>query len=291
MRLATRRAGDGAEEAHVPGDQPAVEPEDRGKERQPVHVPAMAGGEQERQHGARREAADDDRVAVLAQAEEGLLGAVVPVLPGGGLDVVVGAAVAGELRAEHGAAGARHAVGDVAHLGRRAGEAVDQQHAHPAAGDEIGVVLQNRHTRLVFPLDSCSDTRAIAHAALSLTKPQPSGRHLRGRAAGRGPPEARALSGTYTLIHASATGPRGRLRSRCCRPSLPMPGSPWPPRLRSNGGCRVCWVEKTALLPAAHRVCRVRPSIEVKGTARGSSQARAPQAGAAGMRAERLRFR
>src|SRR6476659_7547087 len=233
-----------------------------------MHVLGVAGSEQQRQDGTRRQAADDDGVAGLAHLEQGLLGAGVPVLPGRSLDVVLGAAMAGELRAIDGIAGPRHPVGDIAHLRRGAAEPMDQQHAHPIAADEVAVVLQNRHTRLVFPLVSRSDTRAIAHAALLLTKPQPSGRHLRGRAAGRGPPEARARSGTYTLIHASATGPRGRLRSRCCRPSLPTPGSPWPPRLRSNSGCRVGRAEKTALLLAAHRVCRVRPLIEVKGTAR-----------------------
>ena len=88
------------EEAHVPGDQPAVEPEHGGKQRGAMHVLGVAGGEQQRQHGARRQAADDDGVAGLAHLEQGLLGAGVPVLPGRGLDVLVGAAVAGELRAK-----------------------------------------------------------------------------------------------------------------------------------------------------------------------------------------------
>ena len=142
------------EEAHVPGDEPAVEPEDGGKERSAMHVLGMAGGEQQRQHGTRRQAADDDGVAGLAHLEQGLLGAGVPVLPGRGLDVVLGAAMAGQLRAIDGIAGPRHAVGDVAHLRRGAAETMDQQHTHPIAADVVAVVLQNRHTRLVFPLVS-----------------------------------------------------------------------------------------------------------------------------------------
>ena len=153
------------EEAHVPGDDPAVEPEHGRKQGGAMHVLGMAGGKQQRQHGARGQAADDDGVAGLAHLEQGLLGARVPILPAGGLDVLLGAAVAGELRAIDGVAGPRHAIGHVAHLRRRAAETVDQQHAHPVAADEVAVVLLNRHARLVFPLASRPDTRAIAHAA------------------------------------------------------------------------------------------------------------------------------
>src|SRR5262245_2031309 len=71
----------------------------------------------------------------------------------------------GKLRAIGGVARPRHAVGDVAHLGGRATQTVDQQHAHPIAADEVAVVLLNRHTRLVLPLASRLDTRAIAYAA------------------------------------------------------------------------------------------------------------------------------
>ena len=115
-----------------------------------MHVLGVAGGQQQGQHGAGRQAADDDDVAFLAEAGEGLLGAGVPVLPGGFLDVGLGAAVTGQLRAVDGEAGASQAVGDEAHLGRGAAQAMHQEHPGPAARHVVALVLDGHVTPPCF---------------------------------------------------------------------------------------------------------------------------------------------
>ena len=87
--------------------------------------------------GAHAEAADDDRVALLADLDEGLTGGEVPVLPAA---AVLGA-VTGELGGVNRVAGAGEAHGHEANLGRGAAEAVQEQDARLATGEADGGVL------------------------------------------------------------------------------------------------------------------------------------------------------
>ena len=73
-------------------------------------------------------------------------------LPGRAAQLLGRAAMAGELAAVDRVAGAREAVGDEPQLGRRAAEAVDQQHAEAAAGDEVAAIrhVLIRHLFFLF---------------------------------------------------------------------------------------------------------------------------------------------
>ena len=90
---------------------------------------------------AEAEAADDDRVAVLADFIERRFGAAVPILPIGLNDVLARAAVPGELWAVNRIAGAAEAHRHEAHLSGGSAQSVDQQHTDLPAGDPVGVVL------------------------------------------------------------------------------------------------------------------------------------------------------
>ena len=87
--------------------------------------------------GAHAEAADDDRVALLADLVESLAGAQVPVLPAA---AVLGA-VTGELGGVNRVAGAGEAHGHEAHLGGGAAQTVQKQDADLATGEADGGVL------------------------------------------------------------------------------------------------------------------------------------------------------
>ena len=131
----------------LPGHVPAVDPQRRGEEGQALHVIGVLGGEKQAEQRARRQAADDHRVAGLAQLGECGLRAPVPVLPGGGLHFLGGAAMPRELRAEDGVALTRQTVRDVAHLAGRATQTVDQEHPDVIAGHAVGLVLRSRGHR------------------------------------------------------------------------------------------------------------------------------------------------
>ncbi len=92
----------------------------------------------EAEDGAHAQAADDYRVALLADFDERLAGRQVPVLPAA--RVVV--AVAGELGSVNRVAGAGEAHGDEAHLGRGAAQAVQEKNADLATGDAEALVLR-----------------------------------------------------------------------------------------------------------------------------------------------------
>jgi len=93
----------------------------------------MPDGQVQAEDAAEAEAAHDHRVAVLAQFNERVLGAPIPVLPTRLHDIGATAAVAGQLRAMHRVAGAGQAHRHVAHLGRRPTQAVDQENPGLAA--------------------------------------------------------------------------------------------------------------------------------------------------------------
>ena len=68
--------------------------------------------------------------------------------------------MAGELAAVNGVAGAREAVGDEPHLGRRSAQAMNQQHAQAPAAYEVATVRQVLVGHLLFP------TRYVAMHAI-----------------------------------------------------------------------------------------------------------------------------
>ena len=72
---------------------------------------------------------------MLLEPVVGRLDAGVPLLPGRAAQLLGRAAVAGELAAVDGVAGAREALRDEPQLDRRAAEAMDQQHADAAAAE------------------------------------------------------------------------------------------------------------------------------------------------------------
>ena len=81
---------------------------------------------------------------------EGVARALVPVVPTGGLQVGVAPAVAGQGRHVDRAAGLGQAHRDPSQFGRRAGEAVDQQHRDlSVAENETGAAFA--HVDLVCP--------------------------------------------------------------------------------------------------------------------------------------------
>ena len=126
------------EQLGVPGHRPAVDPEGRREQRHALHLARVASGEVQTEDGAHAEAADDDRVALLADLVESGAGRQVPVLPAAG---VLGA-VAGELGGVNRVAGAGEAHGHEAHLGGGPAQAVQQQDADLATGDAEALVLR-----------------------------------------------------------------------------------------------------------------------------------------------------
>jgi hypothetical protein len=112
---------------------PAVVEERRAVEAEAVDLTRAVDGELERKHRAHRQAGDEEMIDVFAQAVGGFRHAGRPVAPAGREQVVDVATMAGELHAEHAETGALQAVADIAHLGRRAGQAVDEQDASAAA--------------------------------------------------------------------------------------------------------------------------------------------------------------
>ena len=155
MRSNSKRIGVGRtywRNTRVPGHRPAVELERRGVEQQTVHVLGPLLREVQRQDAAHRKAAREDDVAVFAQPVVRRLDARIPFLPGRAAQFLGRAAVAGELAAVDGVAGAGETLGDEPKLGRRAAEAVDQQDADAAAANELAAI---RDSSLSFLSLSC----------------------------------------------------------------------------------------------------------------------------------------
>jgi hypothetical protein len=88
------------------------------------------------QYRAHRQAADEQLVDLATQARRRIFHALVPLFPGGRQQVIHGAAMAGQLHAVYGEAGVVQALAQHAHFRRGAGQAVDQQHALRATGEE-----------------------------------------------------------------------------------------------------------------------------------------------------------
>ena len=68
------------------------------------------------------------------------LHALVPMLPGRGLELFGAAAMAGELRHVHRVPGAGQALSDIAHLDGRAAETMDKEEAQRASGKSNALV-------------------------------------------------------------------------------------------------------------------------------------------------------
>src|SRR5262249_2686708 len=132
-----------------------------------VNLFRVLGGEQKAQHGTGREAADNDAVARGAEFQQGLLGAPVPVLPSGGLEIGLAAAVAGQLRAKHRHSEPSQAIGDEAKLGRRAAQSVDQKDTRAAPVDTIAPVIHPHGTSLLAEIDK-ADSRGARKVPLFL---------------------------------------------------------------------------------------------------------------------------
>ncbi len=96
----------------------------------------MIRGELQRQQRAHRQAADEQMVDLAGQFVRGALDAGVPVAPAGGEQVFDIAAMAGQLHAVHRVAGVVEALAEQAHFHRRAGQAMDQQHAAAVTFEE-----------------------------------------------------------------------------------------------------------------------------------------------------------
>src|SRR5262249_16131633 len=93
-----------------------------------------------------RQAADEHPVAAPRQLAVGGFDAVVPVAPAGAQQLVFGAAMPGKLHAVDRIAGGGELLADEPHLGRCAGQAVDQEDpVTPAVEPEAGI---DRHARV-----------------------------------------------------------------------------------------------------------------------------------------------
>ena len=101
----------------------------------------MLGGVVKRQDSAHREAAHDDRTAMLAQSVVLLFDALVPLLPGRRLQLLGALAMAGELRDVHRVAGTGETLSDEAQLYRRNAEPVDKKEAPRPSGKAKTFIL------------------------------------------------------------------------------------------------------------------------------------------------------
>jgi len=113
-----------------------------------VHLGLALRREVQGQHRAHREPARDDRVAALAQPVMCVLDARIPVAPAGHEQVVLVAAMAGELAAMHREALSGDALGDEFQLQRRAAEPVHQQKAGRPVAERETVVGGDHGLRL-----------------------------------------------------------------------------------------------------------------------------------------------
>ena len=135
-----RQRTDVVQHPRVPGHRPAVELERGGEEQQAVHAVGPVLGEVRCQDAAHRQAAGNDDVAMLPQPVVGRLDARVPFPPGRAPQLLGRAAVAGELAAIDGVAGAGQTLRDEAQLDRRPAETVHEQHADAPAANELAAV-------------------------------------------------------------------------------------------------------------------------------------------------------
>ncbi len=128
--------------ARVPGHRPAVELQGRREQQQALHALGPLLRQPQRQDAAHRQPARDDDVAVLAQPVVAFLDAGVPLLPSRAAQLFRRAAMPGQLDAVDGMAGAGERLRHETQLGRRAAQAMDQQHANAATGDEQAAILK-----------------------------------------------------------------------------------------------------------------------------------------------------
>src|SRR5436190_17331591 len=98
-------------------------------------------GEVRCQDAAHRQAPRNDDVAMLPQSVMGRFDAGVPFPPGRAPQLLGRPAVAGELAAIDGVAGASETVRDEAELGRRSSETMHEQHTQAPAANELSAVL------------------------------------------------------------------------------------------------------------------------------------------------------
>ncbi len=105
------------------------------------HVGTVLGRQSEGEAAAHGQATDHDLLAVGPQLLEGALHLGVPVRPAGPVELLPARPVAGQARHRHGVPLLGEVLGPGPHRGRRAGEAVAQQHADPAPAGAVGVAL------------------------------------------------------------------------------------------------------------------------------------------------------
>lgn len=94
----------------------------------------------QRQDGAHRQAAGQDRVAMLFQPGVRRLDTGAPLLPGRPAQFLRRAAVARKLHAKNGVPGARQSLRDKAQLDRRAAEPVNEEDANASSPQENAAV-------------------------------------------------------------------------------------------------------------------------------------------------------
>src|SRR5436190_14596630 len=141
-----RRVIDERQQPVIPGHAPAVVEKRRRKARHASNLAGEFSGEHEREIGAERQAADHQRHAFglccLARLEERLSRRVVELMPLGAREHAHRLAVIHEPRATHvEARAAAQEVRDVAELGGRAGEAVQQHHAAATFAAKIDAAI------------------------------------------------------------------------------------------------------------------------------------------------------
>ena len=102
----------------------------------------MLGGQVQREQRAHGEAADEDLLTARLEIGERFLDVISPVGPFMAVHVLHGGPMAGEERPRDGEATLVKGVAHQAHLRRRAGEAMDEEHADGAALQEEGGWVQ-----------------------------------------------------------------------------------------------------------------------------------------------------
>src|SRR5712671_1513428 len=102
------------------------------------------GREAQRQDRSQRKSADDNRRAALLQRAQRDLYGIEPVMPIGGAQIVLAAAVSGKLAAGYRETGASKPTRNRLEFERRTPETMDQQHADAVAGEEQAPVRPPR---------------------------------------------------------------------------------------------------------------------------------------------------
>src|SRR5262249_25012987 len=140
------------EQRRVPGDAPAIKPQGRRIEAHRSDLAWMARGVVDGQDRTHREAAHDDGATVRSHAPMLVLDGRIPILPACNPKILNAAAMAGQLRDTDRVSGARESLRDVAHLDRRAAQAMDQQEPGASSGEAYAVLIRAHVSSLPAPI-------------------------------------------------------------------------------------------------------------------------------------------